>query len=113
MHTCVFLHSLTFIHLHTTPQNVFLTSKGIVKVGDFGIAKALDSTVDMARTQIGTPYYLCVSAVVLPAFCQSVSGSICANSIFYLNQLRCIFWHEMLLSLTPEAYRYFCYSESG
>jgi serine/threonine protein kinase len=39
-------------------QNVFLTTKGIVKVGDFGIAKALNSTVDFARTQIGTPYYL-------------------------------------------------------
>jgi serine/threonine protein kinase len=39
-------------------QNVFLTTKGIVKVGDFGIAKALNSTADFAKTQIGTPYYL-------------------------------------------------------
>lgn len=31
---------------------------GIVKVGDFGIAKSLSSSMDMAKTQIGTPYYL-------------------------------------------------------
>ena len=29
-----------------------------LKLGDFGIARALDSSVDMARTCIGTPYYL-------------------------------------------------------
>lgn len=27
-------------------------------MGDFGIAKVLNSTDDQARTQIGTPYYL-------------------------------------------------------
>ncbi len=29
-----------------------------VKLGDFGIARALDSTTDMARTLIGTPFYI-------------------------------------------------------
>lgn len=37
---------------------MFLLSNGKVKVGDFGIAKALDSTYALARTCIGTPYYL-------------------------------------------------------
>jgi serine/threonine protein kinase len=29
-----------------------------VKLGDFGIARVLDSTIDQAHTTIGTPHYL-------------------------------------------------------
>ena len=37
---------------------MFLTSRRLVKVGDFGIAKVLTHTVELARTMVGTPYYL-------------------------------------------------------
>ena len=35
-----------------------MCSNGIVKLGDFGIAKVLNSTVEKAQTIVGTPYYL-------------------------------------------------------
>ena len=31
---------------------------GLVKLGDFGIAKNFQNTMDKAKTMVGTPYYL-------------------------------------------------------
>tara|TARA_B110000305_G_C19231771_1_gene535561 strand:- start:203 stop:589 length:387 start_codon:yes stop_codon:yes gene_type:complete len=35
-----------------------MNKNGIIKLGDFGIAKVLNSTVEKAVTIVGTPYYL-------------------------------------------------------
>ena len=39
-------------------QNIFLTAKNMIRVGDFGIARVLKNTLDCAKTVVGTPYYL-------------------------------------------------------
>ena len=52
----LFLHSQGVLHRDLKPQNIFLTKAGVVKLGDFGVAKVLDTTLAMASTAIGTPY---------------------------------------------------------
>ncbi|VDO14996.1 unnamed protein product, partial [Rodentolepis nana] len=52
------IHDHMILHRDIKSQNIFLTSKGRIKLGDFGIAKILKNTFDLARTCIGTPYYL-------------------------------------------------------
>lgn len=39
-------------------MNIFLDENDNVKIGDFGVSKVLDHTKALARTLVGTPYYL-------------------------------------------------------
>ncbi|QDU81124.1 Serine/threonine-protein kinase PknB [Polystyrenella longa] len=53
-------HDLKMIHRDIKPDNILITSKGIVKVADFGLAKAIDEDVSMTQsgTGLGTPLYM-------------------------------------------------------
>uniref|UniRef100_A0A4W2DCS8 non-specific serine/threonine protein kinase n=1 Tax=Bos indicus x Bos taurus TaxID=30522 RepID=A0A4W2DCS8_BOBOX len=52
------VHDRKILHRDIKSQNIFLTRDGTIQLGDFGIARVLNSTVELARTCIGTPYYL-------------------------------------------------------
>ncbi|CAE7888145.1 NEK1, partial [Symbiodinium necroappetens] len=53
-----YIHKKHVLHRDLKPSNFFLSKSGNLKMGDFGIAKVLACTIAVAKTQIGTPYYL-------------------------------------------------------
>ncbi|KAL5014733.1 hypothetical protein ScPMuIL_009003 [Solemya velum] len=53
-----YMHERNILHRDLKTQNIFLTKSKIIKVGDLGIARVLESSTDMATTLIGTPYYM-------------------------------------------------------
>ncbi|XP_030349153.1 serine/threonine-protein kinase Nek1 isoform X8 [Strigops habroptila] len=59
------IHDRKILHRDIKSQNIFLTKDGTIQLGDFGIARVLNSTAELARTCIGTPYYLS------PEICQN------------------------------------------
>lgn len=53
-----YMHSNRVLHRDLKTQNVFLLGNGRLVLGDLGISKVLDGTMDFASTCIGTPYYM-------------------------------------------------------
>ena len=52
------IHDRKILHRDIKSQNIFLMKNRQIKLGDFGIAKCLNQTIDKAKTYVGTPYYL-------------------------------------------------------
>ena len=46
------------LHRDLKPANIFLDSNMNVKLGDFGLARVMDSESEFASTHVGTPYYM-------------------------------------------------------
>ncbi|XP_053174978.1 interferon-induced very large GTPase 1-like isoform X1 [Scomber japonicus] len=52
------IHDRKILHRDIKPENIFLTKDGTVQLGDFGVARVLNRTGELATTHIGTPLYI-------------------------------------------------------
>lgn len=52
------VHDRKILHRDIKGQNIFIGANNSLKLGDFGIARVLNKTMEKARTVVGTPYYL-------------------------------------------------------
>uniref|UniRef100_A0A8C5JXT0 Protein kinase domain-containing protein n=1 Tax=Jaculus jaculus TaxID=51337 RepID=A0A8C5JXT0_JACJA len=52
------IHKKRVLHRDIKSKNVFLTSSGTLKLGDFGSARLLSNPMAFACTYVGTPYYV-------------------------------------------------------
>lgn len=64
-----YIHDKKILHRDLKTSNIFLSSSGFVKIGDFGISKILEGTLENAETIVGTPYYMS------PEVCENVPYS--------------------------------------
>jgi NIMA (never in mitosis gene a)-related kinase len=60
-----YMHCNKVLHRDLKTQNVFMLGNGRLVLGDLGISKVLDGTVDFAQTCIGTPYCKYVVNIVV------------------------------------------------
>ena len=54
---------------------MFLSGDGVVLLGDFGVARALDSSAALAKTQTGTPFYMAPEVGRATAACEYLGST--------------------------------------
>jgi len=62
------IHALGVMHRDLSPNNVLLTSSklDVVKIADFGLSFQLRSSDDLAKSFVGTPYYMAPEVFMAP-----------------------------------------------
>ena len=58
LHGLQFLHALRLIHRDVKPSNALISSAGVVKLADFGLARTLESGASLAESFCGTFDYM-------------------------------------------------------
>ncbi|KAG7260731.1 hypothetical protein CRUP_026888 [Coryphaenoides rupestris] len=87
------IHKAGILHRDIKTLNIFLTKTNLIKLGDYGLAKKLDSQFAMAETCVGTPYYMS------PELCQGVKYSFKSD----IWAMGCVIFEVLTLTRTFDA----------
>lgn len=52
------MHSKNILHRDIKTQNIFISKNNILKIGDFGISRQMETLSPMEMTACGTPYFM-------------------------------------------------------
>mmetsp|Transcript_11852 Transcript_11852/g.22579 ORF Transcript_11852/g.22579 Transcript_11852/m.22579 type:complete len:343 (+) Transcript_11852:428-1456(+) len=52
------MHDRRMMHRDIKPSNIFVTSSGVLKLGDFGLSRHFSSKTAHVCSSVGTPYYM-------------------------------------------------------
>lgn len=58
LNDCHHHRSGTIIHRDLKPGNIFIGEDNKIKLGDFGLSKAMSADDQYTQTHVGTPYYM-------------------------------------------------------
>ncbi|KAM3870835.1 serine/threonine-protein kinase Nek9 [Diretmus argenteus] len=87
------IHKAGILHRDIKTLNIFLTKTSLIKLGDYGLAKKLDSQFAMAETCVGTPYYMS------PELCQGVKYNFKSD----IWAMGCVIFEVLTLTRTFDA----------
>ncbi|XP_073725913.1 serine/threonine-protein kinase Nek9 [Misgurnus anguillicaudatus] len=87
------IHKAGILHRDIKTLNIFLTKTNLIKLGDYGLAKKLDSQFSMAETCVGTPYYMS------PELCQGVKYNFKSD----IWAMGCVLFEVLALTRTFDA----------
>uniref|UniRef100_A0A8C8CGA3 non-specific serine/threonine protein kinase n=1 Tax=Oncorhynchus tshawytscha TaxID=74940 RepID=A0A8C8CGA3_ONCTS len=87
------IHKAGILHRDIKTLNIFLTKTNLIKLGDYGLAKKLDSQFAMAETCVGTPYYMS------PELCQGVKYNFKSD----IWAMGCVIFEVLTLTRTFDA----------
>lgn len=80
-----YVHARNIVHRDLKPENILITSTGVAKLGDLGLAKQIDapSTLTKANHGFGTPYYMPYEQAVNAKFADARSDLYALGASLY------------------------------
>eukprot|EP01087_Luapelamoeba_hula_P014403 TRINITY_DN4208_c2_g2_i2.p1 TRINITY_DN4208_c2_g2~~TRINITY_DN4208_c2_g2_i2.p1 ORF type:complete len:629 (+),score=143.34 TRINITY_DN4208_c2_g2_i2:106-1992(+) len=95
-----YLHNNKKIHRDVKGDNILLSSEGIAKLADFGVAAQLKHTLDWHKTANGTPYWMAPELAMQEGYRYSVDIWSLGITVIEMAERRPPFWeHEPMRAL--------------